>query len=39
VKEGLGKTIEYFKHVLEEGGEIIPTGPSAAKPKSNYREQ
>jgi len=32
VKEGLGKTIEYFKTVLEESGEIIPTGPGAAKP-------
>eukprot|EP00559_Dactyliosolen_fragilissimus_P005313 CAMPEP_0184863832 /NCGR_PEP_ID=MMETSP0580-20130426/12674_1 /TAXON_ID=1118495 /ORGANISM="Dactyliosolen fragilissimus" /LENGTH=570 /DNA_ID=CAMNT_0027362393 /DNA_START=54 /DNA_END=1766 /DNA_ORIENTATION=- len=34
VLDGLGKTISYFKAVLEDaGGEIIPTGPGAAKPK------
>uniref|UniRef100_A0A7S1FTM8 UDP-glucuronate decarboxylase n=1 Tax=Corethron hystrix TaxID=216773 RepID=A0A7S1FTM8_9STRA len=32
VEEGLEKTIEYFKRVLEDAGEIIPTGPGAAKP-------
>lgn len=34
VEEGLKKTIEYFQHVLEEAGEIIPTGPGAAKPQA-----
>jgi len=33
VKEGLQKTIAYFSRVLEEAGEIIPTGPEAVKPK------
>lgn len=33
VQEGLKLTIAYFKRVLEESGEIIPTGPGAAKPK------
>lgn len=34
VKEGLTKAIAYFKHVLEdEGGDIIPTGSGASKPK------
>ena len=33
VEQGLKKTIEYFQHVLRESGEIIPTGPGAAKPK------
>ncbi len=35
VRTGLAKTIKYFKHVLDEGGEIIPTGPDAVKPKPN----
>ena len=30
---GLEKAIEFFRRVLEESGEIIPTGPGAAKPK------
>jgi UDP-glucuronate decarboxylase len=34
VENGLKKTIEYFQHVLEEAGEIIPTGPGAAKPEA-----
>lgn len=34
VEDGLKKTIEYFQHVLKEAGEIIPTGPGAAKPKA-----
>jgi len=34
VKDGLAKAIEYFQRVLDESGEIIPTGPGAAKPKS-----
>jgi UDP-glucuronate decarboxylase len=33
VKEGLEKTIAYFSRVLEESGEIIPTGQDAARPK------
>jgi UDP-glucuronate decarboxylase len=33
VKDGLEKTIDYFKRCLKEsGGEIIPTGPGAVKP-------
>jgi len=34
VQDGLKKTIEYFKHVLDDAGEIIPTGPGAAKPEA-----
>lgn len=34
VEQGLKNTIEYFQHVLEEAGEIIPTGPGAAKPQA-----
>jgi len=34
VEEGLKKTIEYFAKVLEEAGEIIPTGPGASKPQN-----
>ena len=33
VEEGLAKAIEYFSNVLKESGEIVPTGPGAAKPK------
>jgi UDP-glucuronate decarboxylase len=33
VKEGLEKTIAYFSRVLDESGEIIPTGQEASKPK------
>lgn len=33
VEEGLKETIEYFKNVLKASGEIVPTGPGAAKPK------
>lgn len=33
VKDGLKKAIEYFQGVLDESGEIIPTGPGASKPK------
>mmetsp|Transcript_6182 Transcript_6182/g.9027 ORF Transcript_6182/g.9027 Transcript_6182/m.9027 type:complete len:482 (-) Transcript_6182:131-1576(-) len=32
VKDGLAKTIAYFRKVIEETGEIIPTGPGAVKP-------
>lgn len=34
VEEGLQNTIAYFASVLEEAGEIIPTGPGAAKPQN-----
>ena len=34
VKTGLTKTIEYFAGVLKQSGEIVPTGPDAAKPKA-----
>ena len=33
VEDGLRKAIEYFKRVLDEAGEIVPTGPGAARPK------
>ena len=33
VKEGLRKAIDYFQSVLDHHGEIVPTGPEAAKPK------
>lgn len=32
VREGLQRTIDYFESVLKESGEIVPTGPQAAKP-------
>jgi UDP-glucuronate decarboxylase len=34
VEKGLKKTIAYFESVLKEAGEIIPTGPGAAKPEA-----
>ena len=34
VKDGLQQTIDYFQRVLDEAGEIIPTGPGAAKPEA-----
>jgi len=34
VTEGLVNTIEYFQGVLDEAGEIIPTGPGASKPQN-----
>jgi len=33
VEDGLKNAIKYFKSVLDADGEIIPTGPGAAKPK------
>merc|ERR1719491_1354191 len=33
VKNGLQITIDYFQRVLNESGEIIPTGSGATKPK------
>jgi UDP-glucuronate decarboxylase len=34
VEQGLASTISYFQKVLDEAGEIIPTGPGAAKPEA-----
>jgi UDP-glucuronate decarboxylase len=34
VEIGLTKTIAYFQSVLDEAGEIIPTGPGASKPQN-----
>ena len=39
VRDGLMKTIEYFRKELEETGEITRTGPNAARPKTNQVEQ
>jgi UDP-glucuronate decarboxylase len=36
VKKGLMETIKYFESVLEDGGEIVPTGPFATKPKGGF---
>mmetsp|Transcript_16335 Transcript_16335/g.23950 ORF Transcript_16335/g.23950 Transcript_16335/m.23950 type:complete len:312 (+) Transcript_16335:433-1368(+) len=38
VKDGLKQAIAYFSNVLEEAGEIIPTGPGAAKPRHGGQE-
>mmetsp|Transcript_12190 Transcript_12190/g.17874 ORF Transcript_12190/g.17874 Transcript_12190/m.17874 type:complete len:388 (+) Transcript_12190:86-1249(+) len=34
VMEGLEQTVTYFQSVLDEAGEIIPTGPGATKPQA-----
>lgn len=34
VEEGLKMTIAYFQSVLDQAGEIIPTGPGASKPQN-----
>lgn len=34
VDQGLKNTIDYFSAVLKDAGEIIPTGPGAAKPEA-----
>lgn len=39
VKEGLQKTIAYFSRVLEEAGEIIPTGQEASRPKPKVADE
>lgn len=39
VEEGLKRTIRYFKRVLEDEGEIIPTGPGASKPKHGSQNE
>lgn len=38
VSEGLKFTIDYFQRVLDEAGEIIPTGPGASKPRVGARD-
>ena len=38
VKYGLKQAIAYFSNVLQEVGEIIPTGPGAAKPRHGGQE-
>ena len=38
VKDGLKQAIAYFSNVLEEAGEIISTGPGAAKPRYGGQE-
>jgi UDP-glucuronate decarboxylase len=39
VRDGLVETIAYFQRVLDEAGEIIPTGPGASKPKGITKEE
>ena len=39
VRDGLGEAIRYFRRVLDEAGEIIPTGPGAVKPKGGVPEE
>ena len=34
VEQGLKQTIQYFQKVLDEAGEIVPTGPGASKPEA-----
>lgn len=34
VEDGLTKTIDYFQTVLDQAGEILPTGPGASKPQN-----
>lgn len=36
LKDGLSATIEYFRGELEVTGEIVPTGPNAARPKGHH---
>jgi len=33
------KTISYFSRVLDEAGEIVPTGQEASRPKPKIQEQ
>ena len=35
VKDGLAKTISYFRKELQDSGEIVPTGPDASKPQQH----
>lgn len=36
VRVGLAKTIEYFRKELTQTGEIVPTGPEAARPRHKF---
>ena len=38
VHDGLRKTVDYFASELREAGEIVPTGPDAAKPRPVVQE-
>ena len=38
VRVGLAKAIEYFRKELQDSGEIIPTGPDAAKPQQKINQ-
>ena len=38
VRVGLAKAIEYFRKELQDSGEIIPTGPDAAKPQQKLNQ-
>lgn len=35
VRDGILRTIEYFRKELEDCGEIVPTGPEAVRPNTN----
>lgn len=35
VKDGLVKTVSYFRKELQDSGEIVPTGPDASKPQQH----
>lgn len=37
VEDGLSKAVAYFKAELQETGDVIPTGPNAAKP--HFKDQ
>mmetsp|Transcript_24889 Transcript_24889/g.59934 ORF Transcript_24889/g.59934 Transcript_24889/m.59934 type:complete len:560 (+) Transcript_24889:77-1756(+) len=39
VKEGLQQAIAYFSRVLEESGEIVPTGQEASRPKPKVADE
>ncbi|GAB5030382.1 udp-glucuronic acid decarboxylase 1 [Nannochloropsis oceanica] len=39
VRDGLAKTVEYFRKELDETGEVIPTGPEATKPKPHSEDE
>ena len=39
VRVGLGRTIEYFRQELIASGEIIPTGPHAARPHDHQHRR
>uniref|UniRef100_A0A6V1P8H7 UDP-glucuronate decarboxylase n=1 Tax=Heterosigma akashiwo TaxID=2829 RepID=A0A6V1P8H7_HETAK len=39
VKEGILRTVQYFKKELESSGEIIPTGSAAARPGYHTKQR